>query len=242
MTPVVALLLAATPCELPPDAQLSPRQRSAICELNRTPPVPAPRGSLDEIYRRQGFEQARAPEDGATMKRLRAWLESLFQTAGAETYSNLTRLAVLVLAAVLVLWAVIALGRRRRRTAHLEASGATEPPSELGDPRGHLARAEALVTTDPRAAAREGLLAVLSALERARLARPDRVKTNREIAQELPERGAPAPLVESISSLLVTYDEAWYSQRPLAEESARSFVADAARLVARVNAPSVARP
>ena len=53
-----------------------------------------------------------------------------------------------------------------------------------------------MVEADPRGAIREGLFALLGALERRSLARPDRVRTNREMAEEVAQRGAAPELSE----------------------------------------------
>ncbi|MFP2933600.1 DUF4129 domain-containing protein, partial [Pyxidicoccus sp. 3LG] len=62
------------------------------------------------------------------------------------------------------------------------------------------------------------------ALEQRRLARPDRVKTNRELAAELPARGSPAPVVSEVERLVGWYDRAFYSLAPVPEDEAARFV------------------
>lgn len=237
MTCVLVALLAAAPCELPPGHELTEVQHAAICSLPTSTPATTTREGLLAIYERPGFEKARTPEAGDTLKRLRAWLESLFETAGAEAYSNITRVVVLVVAAIAAVALVIRLAGRRRVIASAPSSlGATN--LDLADPSVHLERARGLLTTAPRDAAREGLLAILSALERQRFARPDRVKTNREIVDELPSRGAPPAIVEAVRSQLSWFDRAWYSLRPLDAPEATQFVDEADRLVLQVNAGS----
>jgi hypothetical protein len=103
-------------------------------------------------------------------------------------------------------------------------------PLKLDVPSAHLERARAALAGDPRRAIREGLLALLSHLERERLARPDRVKTNRELAQELPARGASPALAETVARLLAWYDAAFYSLEPVAPDAARRFVDEVAGL------------
>ena len=111
-----------------------------------------------------------------------------------------------------------------------ELSVGTAPTNQLvlSDPtvsRNHLA-----VLSDPRAAIREALLSLLSSLERKRYARPDRVKTNRELAAELPARGAPTELVTAVAPLFAWFDRSFYSLEAIAPEDARRFLDDVSRL------------
>ena len=126
---------------------------------------------------------------------MRAWFDSFFESRGAESYSVIARFVVLFGAALAAGWAALRLLSGKRR-ASSKTVGATREPAALAleDPAAHLRRARAQLALDPRKAIREGLLSLLSVLERRRLARPDRVKTNRELARELPAHGAPAEL------------------------------------------------
>ena len=89
---------------------------------------------------------------------------------------------------------------------------------------------EVVATGQPREAIREGLLALLSSLEAKRLARPDRVKTNRELVGELPGRGASAQLTGEVERLVRWYDRAFYSLEPVPPEDAARFVDEVERL------------
>lgn len=242
MSALLAAWLAA--CPVAPEG-LTTHQLDAACAVDERWTANAPGGAPSEelaaIYARPAFRVSHSSQAGDLFKRLKAWLETLFETSGAETYSNITRVVVLLLATFVVIAVVARLaGRRLIRRAIAEAPQGTA--LELADPAVHLARARALSSTDPRAGAREGLLAILAALERQRLARPDRVKTNRELARELPERGAPPDLVEAVSSQLSWFDRAWYSLEPLDGARAGTFIDDASALVARVSAFGVKEP
>jgi hypothetical protein len=240
MTPVLVTLLLAAPCEHPALGTLSPRQQEAACRLLMQPSgAVADRAALEAVYRRDGFERARNRTGGALqayLAQLRAWLERLFETSGAETYSNVTRVVVLFLASLAGLYAAARFARRRR-TQRAAAVAEGPAPLTLDVPAVHLERARAALAGDPREAIREGLLALLSHLERERLARPDRVKTNRELAQELPARGASPALAETVARLLAWYDGAFYSLEPVAPDAARRFVDEVAGLARTEAAP-----
>ncbi|MGQ0505136.1 MAG: DUF4129 domain-containing protein, partial [Myxococcaceae bacterium] len=62
------------------------------------------------------------------------------------------------------------------------------------------------------------------ALERARLARPERVRTNRELAAELPKRGAGPEMSKRVQALVRDFDLTYYSLDPVATESACAFL------------------
>jgi hypothetical protein len=237
---VIALVLtlfigAGPPCEHAGLTSLEPEQQENACRLlNETAPVAGlDRNELTAIYERRGFEHARQRNTGAFqafLAQLRVWFESLFESTVAETYSNVTR--VLVLAVALSVGAIVTLrflGRRRRKTLEQASQLPKATALVLDDPLVHQQRATSLVGTDPRAAIRESLLGLLSALERARYARPDRVKTNRELAAELTTRGAPAKLVEVVAPLLSWFDRAFYSLEPISTEEARQFLDDVTR-------------
>ncbi len=190
------------------------------------------RAKLEEIYQRPGFERARRRNDGALQqlwKNFVAWFNKAFGSRGAETYSVVARFVVLLVAALVALWAVLKmLGRKRAAVA--PAASAGPAPLVLDDPTTHLGRGRALLATDSRAALREGLLALLSTLERQKLARPDRVKTNRELAGELPGRGAPASLTSRVEQLVAWYDRTFYSLEPVGTQDAARFLDDIERL------------
>lgn len=234
MTPVLVALLLAAPCEHPSLGTLPPERQAAACQLLAQPGgAPADRAALEAVYQRDGFEHARERNGGALqayLAQLRAWLERLFETSGAETYSNVTRVVVLFLAALVGLFAVVRFAARRRKQRVAAAATAGPAPLVLDAPSAHLERAQAALAGDPRLAIREGLLALLSHLERERLARPDRVKTNRELAKELPARGASPALSETVARLLAWYDGAFYSLEPVAPDAARRFVDEVAGL------------
>ncbi len=232
---VAALLGAEPPCEHPGLSSLQPAQQVAACQLlaSQAPAERLERAALPAIYARRGFETAAQRNTGALqafLAQLRVWFESLFGSSGAETYSNVTR--VLVLAVALATGATVTLrvlARRRR----VQAAPTTQRPAsslQLDDPGVHRARAEHLLTTDPRAAIREALLSLLSSLERRRFARPDRVKTNRELAAELPTRGAPPELVAAVAPLFSWFDRAFYSLDAVRPDDARRFLDDVRKL------------
>lgn len=231
------------------DAKLSPEQRldlaagrlPQICALQAVPAPPsAPAvdaARLQQILTRPEFARARDRRGDALlrlMKQLREWIDSLFETRGAQSFSRVTR--VLVLAVALVLVGLAGLGAlrlrgwalvRRRKTA---AAGPEAERLALDEPAVHLSRARAALEGDPRNAIREGLLGLLSLLERRRFARPDRVKTNREIAAELPSRGAPSALSRSVAELLAWYDRTFYSLEPVPPTEASRFLGEIDRL------------
>nr|WP_211194004.1 DUF4129 domain-containing protein [Pyxidicoccus fallax] len=184
---------------------------------------------LRAILDRPEFSRARQ-RHGDLLKRLmrelESWLEGLFESSGAQGFAVATRALILGLALAVVLWGVLTLSARRRRKATaVSAAPLANAPLVLDSPGEHLRRAREALTTDAREAIREGLLGMLSALEQRRLARPDRVKTNRELAAELPGRGAPAPVVSEVERLVGWYDRAFYSLAPVPADEAARFVA-----------------
>ncbi len=229
---VVALALSA--CEHPALASLPEPRRDAACELLSQPaPERVEVSTLPPIYERPGFERARQRNSGALqalMAQLRRWFEKFFESSGAETYSNLTRVLVLVLALVIGGGVTLRFLFRRRQRLIPGAPAPVSNALQLDDPTAHLARAEALLGTAPREAIREALLSLLSSLERRRFARPDRVKTNRELTEELPTRGAPAELVQQVTSLFTWFDRAFYSLDTVPTPEARRFLDDVRKL------------
>ncbi len=237
MSLVLALVISACPVgdELPAE------QRDAACAIDDRFQAASEVDGLAAIYERPEFRNARASQASDLLKRLQRWLETVFETSEAETYSNLTRVLVLLLAAFVVIAVSVRFVGRRVRAKTMGNVQASSTALELADPSVHLARAKALLGTDARAGAREGLLAMLAALERKRLARPDRVKTNRELTKELPQRGAPPELVEAVSAQLSWFDRAWYSLEPIDTSSATAFLERATDVVAKIGAFGVER-
>ncbi|QSQ28172.1 DUF4129 domain-containing protein [Pyxidicoccus parkwayensis] len=184
---------------------------------------------LKAILDRPEFSHARQ-RHGDLLKRLmrelEAWMEGLFESNEAQSFAVATRAVMLGLAFALVLWGVLRFAARLgRKAATVLASTQAEVPLVLDSPGEHLRRAHAALSSDARTAIREGLLGMLSALEQRRLARPDRVRTNRELAAELPARGAPATVVSEVERLVRWYDRAFYSLAPVPADEAASFVA-----------------
>lgn len=222
--------------------ELATARLREICALRNLPPpalavAPSPE-RLREILSRPELAHARNRHGGALLRMLR-WLreqlDALFESRQAQSFSQATRVVVLALAIALVLLAGFRLGRllgrRRERTTPPDASPLALP---LEDPALHLSRARQAVEDNPRSAIREGLLSLLSALERRQLARPDRVKTNRELAGELPSRGVPAALAGEIASQLRWYDRAFYSLAAVPSAEASAFLAEVERLQAQL--------
>lgn len=203
----------------------------ALQEAERSAPAALPVSEperLKAILDRPEFSRARQRHGDLVkrlMRQLEAWMESLFESSGAQSFAVATRAVMLGLAFALVLWGVLKLAGRRRRVAAPLASTPAEAPLVLDSPAVHLRRAHTMLGTDAREAIREGLMGLLSALEQRRLARPDRVKTNRELAAELPARGAPATVVSEVERLVGWYDRAFYSLAPVPQDEAASFVA-----------------
>ncbi len=181
--------------------------------------------ALAAIYERPGFERARDRNSGAAaalIAQLREYVLSLFETRGAQTYSNVTRVLVLVAA---LLAAVLAIARRRAR-AELKAQTPARPEDALvlDEPAAHFTRAQALLEADTREAIREGLFSLLASLERRALITPRRSDTNRELLAVLPRNGAPATLTDKVTPLLTWYDRAFYSLQPVPPGEARAFL------------------
>jgi len=201
-------------------------------------PGPLPQGNparLQEILSRPEFAQARQRQGDVLQRLMRAlsdWLEELLQTQQAQSFATGTRTAVLVLGFAVALFAVLRLRHWRRGPARRGAESGTGASAALvlDSPGEHLARARSALGSQPREAIREGLLALLSSLETKRLARPDRVKTNRELVGELPGRGASAQLTGEVERLVRWYDRAFYSLEPVPSEDAARFVDEVERL------------
>lgn len=220
-------------------AETAARRIQAACApAEAAPDVPEARGTdparLQEILSRPEFSLARQRQGDLfqrLMRELMALLEELLQTREAQSFATGTRTLVLVLGFAVVLFAVLRLRHWRRGPARRGGETETGPAAlELDSPGEHLARARAALGARPREAIREGLLALLSSLEAKRLARPDRVKTNRELVGELPARGASAQLTGEVERLVRWYDRAFYSLEPVPREDAARFVDEVERL------------
>jgi hypothetical protein len=214
------------------------RMRGACASLDAAREEQALPGSnrerLRDILSRPEFAQARQRQGDLAqrlMRLVREWLEELLQTRGAQSFATGTRTAVLALSVALVLFVVLRLRSWRRGPVR---GGSKAAPSAaalaLDSPGEHLGRARAALSSQPREAIREGLLALLSALEARKLARPDRVKTNRELVAELPGRGAPPQITQEVERLVRWYDRTFYSLTPVPAEDAARFVEEVERL------------
>lgn len=206
----------------------------ASAAREQTPPPPSTPERLRAILDRPEFAHARQRNNDLLQRLLRefeAWMDGFFQSRGAQGFAVGTRALILGLAVAVVLWGVLRLRLRRVGVAKTAArTPAQAEPLKLDSPGEHLQRARGALGSDAREAIREGLLSLLSALEQRRLARPDRVKTNRELASELPGRGAPDTLVREVERLVRWYDRAFYSLEPVPSEEAARFVEDVERL------------
>lgn len=234
MTLLVALL-AAAPCAHPGLEALSEDEATAACEL-LTGPAPRPslsRDALAAIYAEPGFEGARARRSGvlaALWARALERLGALFESRAAATYSSAARVVVLGLGLAASIGLLgVSLARRRARMARgprrATARSLPHPGEELD-----LDEARELLEASPREAMRRGVLALLSWLEDAGLARRDRVRTNREIARDLPRRGAAPELCLALEALLAEFDRRFYALEDIPPEVAGRFLDDAARV------------
>jgi hypothetical protein len=226
-----------SPEQLAQDVAARLRELCAFQEASARAQESVPTSSperLRAILDRPEFSQARKRNSDFLQRLLRqagAWLDEFFQTKGAQSFSVVTRAIILGLGLAVVLWGLLRFQRWRRPvTPPVSASAEAAARLELDSPREHLQRAREALASSPREAIRQGLLALLSTLEERQLARPDRVKTNRELAAELPSRGAPAPLVQEVERLVHWYDRTFYSLSPVPPDEAASFVADVERL------------
>ncbi|WP_257456996.1 DUF4129 domain-containing protein [Archangium lipolyticum] len=216
-------------------ARTAARRLQGVCAQLSAPASaenPAPRSEparLQEILSRPEFALAR-DRQGDLLQRLvrtvKEWLEDLLQTSEAQSFATGTRTAVLVLGFAVVLFAALRLRHWRRGSARRREEAGTGPAAALvlDSPGEHLTRARKALAGQPREAIREGLLALLSSLEAKRLARPDRVKTNRELVGEMPGRGASTQLTREVERLVRWYDRAFYSLEPVPAEDAARFV------------------
>ncbi|WP_426746089.1 DUF4129 domain-containing protein [Myxococcus faecalis] len=200
---------------------------------------------LKSVLDRPEFARARQRHGDLVkqwLRKLEAWLEGLFESREAQGFAVATRTVMLGLAMALVLWGVLKVRAMRRGRAPGRAQDGVGPaaPLVLDAPPEHLRRARTALANDSREAIREALLAMLSALEERRLARPDRVKTNRELASELPSRGAPASLTREVERLVEWYDHAFYSLAPVPVDEATRFLEAVERLLGTLGAEAAA--
>lgn len=228
---LVVSLLAAEPCDIDDSAGITLEQRETYCALTHAQHFTATldRGLLTEIYLRPDFAKARQRNPSAFavwQLRLFEWLESLLQTTGAESYYSGTRAIVLGVAAVIAVLLGLRFIRRRAKPTRSVSNdvSALRAPLKLQAPTAHLEAAHGLLASNPRGALRETLLALLSLMERERLARIDRVKTNRELIAELPQRGATAEATAKVGELLRWYDRAFYSLEAVEVPAAKHFI------------------
>jgi hypothetical protein len=190
------------------------------------PPEPASHERLASILQGPEFSEARDRPSTLLQRALvllQEMLLELFQSRSTQRFAESTRTIVLLLFAVLAGMGLLRLIRHRnlrRRATEGAPRGVERLPLE--SPQSHLQRARA--ATHPREGLRQALLALLSSLEKHQFARPDRVKTNREIAGELSARGAPEPLASAARGLLGIYDRAYYSLEPITAERAGDFI------------------
>lgn len=219
-----ALLLVLAVC--PQGAAFErPEQQEAACALAERQAVVPDREALARLLEEPEFSRVRdrnANVIAVLWEQFFAWLKRFFETAEAAAFARTVPYAVLFFAFAVALAAVLRFARFRR-AAPVEQGPAAEPLALKPAPE-HLANARALLASNPREAIREALLALLSSLERRNLARPDRVKTNRELCAELPKRGADDALVREVSARVDWYDRTFYSLQPVAKEEAEKFV------------------
>jgi hypothetical protein len=212
-------------------ADLIERRARATCALqSRLSGIsiqPANRDRLKQILDRPEFAGARMRNPdwlARWVRRLGEWLESLFEGQEAQSFAGFTRALVLGLALAAGAAGLIRLLRKVRAPSAAEPQAATAQPLLLEEPSVHLSLAQAALSTDAREAIRQGLLALLSWLEKRRLAQPNRAKTNRELVNDLPAHGASAKLSETVGTLLNWYDRAFYSLSVVPQREAGEFI------------------
>lgn len=218
------------------------RLRTACTLHASTPPqtFSGDAAKLKEILDRPEFSRARDRNPQAVYQWLRSameWLEELLGQKPAQAFASGVRLLVLLLAIAVAALVTVRLFRRRWPSKDTRLNVPAAEPLVLLDPALHVQRARQKAPAEPREALREGLLALLSELERRKLARPDRVKTNRELAKELPARGAEPELSARVTELLKGYDRTWYSLEPVDAETALQFVDRVEALRGALEAP-----
>ena len=220
---LLLIALSALPC--PAQSRTALDERCAF-EQQATPEQPAPGPPIASVLARPEFVRAQQVENLWALRVLRVleWLIKLLQRREAEDYAVLTRFLVLALASTIAAYGLYRVFRRRYSREPKSARSAGPEALVLDAPEAHLARAQALLGSAPRESLREGLLALLSALERRRFARPERVKTNRELGLELELRGASTTVTETVRPLLADYDAVFYSLVPVSSEQVEPFL------------------
>lgn len=230
-----ALLVLAAACPEGLGFERAEQQDAACALIAQRRAAEADRAALARLLEEPEFSRVRDRNANVLQvlwEQLAAWLKRFFQTDEAATFAKAVPFAVLLGAFGIALAALLRFVRFRsggggapEQAAPAGGALALKPAPE------HLANARALLASAPREAVREALLALLSSLERKNLARPDRVKTNRELCAELPKRGADAALVREVSQRVDWYDRAFYSLQPIAREDAAAFLSSVERLV-----------
>jgi hypothetical protein len=203
-------------------------ENDAVCQLNsfQVAAHSVDKTKLEEIYQRAEFSRAKQkPNTWAhdMFVRIDAWLSSIFETRGADVYAKFTRVFVLAFSMGIALFFLLKFARfkmKRERNKSIPQI----PKSTLLPPQQHLKRAYALLETDARAALNQGLLALLSSLEQKGFAQLERTKTNVEISDELPQRGASTSVAVSTSEKLKWHDRVWYSQSKVNANEVRDFL------------------
>ena len=210
------------------------RAGTACAWLQRpTGGVESPLEPLAAVLDRPVFSGARdrAPHAfGQAWERLKAWVLSLLEDRTTNTLASGIRWLVLGLAATLAgaaLWRTWA-----RRRAGDEASAGPPAPvlSRLSPPTDHLRAARASLPGDPRGALREGLLALLSGLERAGWLSAGRTLTNRELSSAIADR----PGADEAGALLRGFDRRYYSLERVGAEDAARFLSSVESACARM--------
>jgi hypothetical protein len=211
---------------------------TTLCDWEARPSKHTPTDPelLNAILSQPEFAHARE-RPSQTWQRLWAWLveqiDLFLQGRPMQSFASGTRTAVLVAAVAVVIFALSRLWRRffsRRSRRLVQSPTRASEALVLQTPSIHLSLARELLDQSPRLSIREGLLALLSTLEQARWARPERVKTNREVARELADRGAPEPVSTEVHRLLGWYDDIFYSLTPVPGTEARRFLDDVDKL------------
>ena len=226
-----ALLLVPLICQsLCQNEDVRHHAKEAASALSYSAQVPiVDRKALESVYRLPNFEQARnrnADTPKAFLAQLNVWLSKLFETSAAERFSKTTRLTVFASAILVGIAAILRFISRRKKTQAALPIQTRAPVV----PTSHMVCARKALSTNPRLALREGLLALLVFLEERRLTVVNRAKTNRELALELPTHE-----VGTLRSLLQWYDTTFYSLKPVAFDDAQHFLKQIETLAALPN-------
>ena len=194
-----------------------------------------PAAEVSAVLDRTAFAGARDRHPHAlaeAWERLKTWALSLLGDSSARSFAAGVRWAVLGLALALASAALLRAWRRRGERRGADATPTGGPRLEhLAPPADHLARARAHLPGAPREALREGLLALLSSLERRGWGRADRSETNAELVGALSARGATAEEADRLAALLHAYDRRFYSLGPVDTAEAQGFLEQVERWV-----------